>query len=358
MKKLLSLILALAMVFALCACGAKEEAPAAAAPAEKAPAAEAPVAESPAQKPIEIKLTTTDPAGAVTTLDLIACCDEIRERTNGMVDIQVYPDGQMLVYAEGVEAIMSNANLIMIGSPTYFVDYVPVMNTIVAPYLFPNREVAAEFFKSETWEGIAQECEDAGFHVICQDGLIGYRSVIANAPVTSLEEMSKLSLRIPATDIMIKLFEALGCNYQTLAFSDVFNACQTGALDGLEGVPLTITSNSLWDAIDPLYYSLTNHNLDCYGLYVGTGFWESIPQEYRDIIQEVLGSWGSVTTAHCVENENNVVYAECADHGVEIVELTPEQLGEFRAAAEPIILTLERGEELLNAVKEIEANMG
>lgn len=349
MKKFIALILALVMVFSLCACGQKTASePAAETKTEAQPAAE---------KPIEIKLTTTDPTGSVTVNDLIACCDEIRERTNGMVDIQVYPDGQMLVYAEGVEAIMSNANLIMIGSPTYFVDYVPVMNTVVAPYLFSSREVAAEFFKSDVWAGIEQECEAAGFHVICQDGLIGYRSIIANAPVTSMEEMSKLSLRIPATDIMIRLFEALGCNYQTMAFSDVFNACQTGALDGLEGVPLTITSNSLWDAINPLYYSLTNHTLDCYGLYVGTGFWNSIPEEYRDIIQEVLGSWGTVTTAHCVENEQNVVYAECAEHGVEIVEISDEQLKAFREAAEPIIFSLERGEELLNTVKEIEASM-
>lgn len=353
MKKVIALILALVMVLALCACGQK--APDATKPSAEPGAASDPVA--PAASPIEIKLTTTDPTGAPTVNDLIDCCDEIRERTNGMVDIQVYPDGQMLVYAEGVEAIMANANLIMIGSPTYFVDYVPVMNTIVAPYLFPSREVAAKFFESDTWAGIAQECEDAGIHVICQDGLIGYRSVMANKPVTSLADMSSVRLRIPATDIMIQLFEALGCNYQTLAFSDVFNACQTGALDGLEGVPLTITSNSLWDAIDPLYFSLTNHNLDCYGLYVGTGFWNSIPEEYRDIIQEVLGDWGKIATAHCVEQENTVIYPEYAKHGVEVVELTPEQLQEFRDAAEPIIFDQVRGEELLNAVKEIEASM-
>lgn len=347
MKKIVAILLAAAMALALCACGQ-----------QAAQTQETTSAAADKGKPIEIKLTTTDPSNAVTVLDLIDCCDQIRERTDGMVDIQVYADGQMLVYAEGVEAVMSNANLIMIGSPTYFVDYVPVMNSIVAPYLFPSREVAAEFFKGDVWAGIAEECENAGFHVICQDGLIGYRSVIANAPVRSLADMSKLSLRIPATDIMIKLFDALGCNYQTLAFSDVFNACQTGALDGLEGVPLTITSNSLWDAIDPLYYSLTNHTLDCYGLYVGQEFWMSIPEEYRNIIQEVLGSWGTVTTAHCVENEENVVYAECKEHGVVIVELTAEELQEFRDAAEPIILELERGEELLNEVKAIEAKLG
>lgn len=354
MKKMTALLLALVLVLALCACGTK-------APATTAPVAEgttAPETAAPAlDSPIEIKLTTTDPTGSVTVNDLIACADEISERTDGMVDIQVYPDGQMLVYSEGVEAIMSNANLIMIGSPTYFVDYVPVMNTLVAPYLFSSRDVAAEFFNGDYFEEIKQECIDAGFYVICQDGLIGYRSVIANAPVTSLAELSKLSLRIPATDIMIQLFEALGGNYQTMAFSDVFNACQTGALDGLEGVPLTVTSNSLWDAIDPLYYSLTNHTLDCYGLYVGYDFWMSIPEEYRSVIDEVLGNWGKVATADCVDYEENVIYAQYEEHGVEIVELTDEQLAEFRAAAEPIIMGLERGEEILNQVKSIETSI-
>lgn len=358
MKKLIAMILALVMVFALCACGETAAPAAETKPAAEQPAAEEPAAEEVKGDPIEIKLTTTDPSNAVTTLDLIKCCDEIRERTDGMVDIQVYADGQMLVYDEGVEAIMSNANLIMIGSPTYFVDYVPVMNTLVAPYLYPTREVAAAFFDSDFFKAIEEECDAAGFHVICQDGLIGYRSVIANAPVTSLADMAKLKLRIPATDIMIQLFEALGCNYQTMAFSDVFNACQTGALDGLEGVPLTVNSNSLWDAIDPLYYSLTNHNLDCYGLYVGYDFWMSLPEEYRAVIDEVLGNWGKMATADCVDNEENVIYADYEAHGVEIVELTSEQLAEFRAAAEPIITQLERGAEVLAEVQRIEAELG
>ena len=105
MKKIVAILLAAAMALALCACGQQ------AAQTQKTTSAAADKG-----KPIEIKLTTTDPSNAVTVLDLIDCCDQIRERTDGMVDIQVYADGQMLVYAEGVEAIMSNANLIMIGS--------------------------------------------------------------------------------------------------------------------------------------------------------------------------------------------------------------------------------------------------
>ncbi len=345
MKKILALLLSVVMVFALCACGqtaAKSDAPAAA-PAETL------------TKPIEIKLTTTDPTGCPTVLELEACADEIREATDGMIDIQVYADGQMLVYAEGVEAMMSNANLFLVATPSYLVDYVPVMSTIVSPYLFSSREVAAAFFDSDYFKGVESECEQAGFHVICNDGLIGYRSVCASAPVESLADIQKLSLRISSGDVMNKLFTDLKCNYTVMSFSDVFNAMQTGAIDGLECVPLTITANALYDAMSPLYYSRTNHILDCYGIYCGYDFWNSIPENYRDIITEILGNWGKRATAACVDQEENIIYKQYDEHDVHVVDLSEEAMADFRAVGQQVVREQERGDEVLAAVAEIEA---
>lgn len=307
------------------------------------------------QDPIEIKLTTTDPSTAVTVEDMQAAAQNIYDRTDGMVDIQVYADGQMLVYAEGVEALMSNANLIMCTSGSFFVDYVPELNTVLAPYLFDTREIAAEFFESDYWDTVVDKCIEKGFYPISNNGLIGYRSVIAGSPVNSLEDMQKMDLRIPSSDVMIKLFEKLGVNYQTLAFADTFSACQTGMIDGLEGVPLTITANSLWDCLDPLYYSQTNHMLDVYGMYVGYDFWMSIPEEYRTIIEEELTAWGVQATADCVSQEQNEIKAQYDEHGVEIVEI--EDLSEFKAVGEELIKEMEGGEEILAEVNRIAAEM-
>lgn len=350
MKRLTALLLCLIMVLALAACGGSP----APAPADK-PASDA--APAPAEKPIEIKLTTTDPSGCPTVNALEACAKEISERTNGMIDIQVYADGQMLVYAEGVEAMMSNANLFLVATPSYLVDYVPVLSTLVSPYLFSSREVAAAFFDSDYFQGVRQECVDAGFYCLCSDGLIGYRSVYASAPVHSVEDIRKLSLRISSGDVFVKLFSDMGCNYTVMSFSDVFNALQTGAIDGLECVPLTVTANSLYDAKSPMYYSTTNHILDCYGIWVGIDFWNSIPEEYRAIIDEVLGNWGKVATAACVEQEETVIYPAYAEHDVSVVELTEEELASFRVYGEAVIREQVRGEEVLEAVKAVEDSL-
>ena len=313
---------------------------------------------SAAGKPMQIKLTTTDPSNCPTTNALEACCKEIYERTDGMIDIQLYADGQMLVYAEGVEAVMANASLFLVATPSYLVDYVPVLSTLVSPYLFSSREVAAAFFESDYFQGIKQECIDAGFRCICCDGLIGYRSVYADAPVNSIADLQKLSLRISSGDVFVKLFNNLGCNYQVMSFSNVFNALQTKAIDGLECVPLTVTANSLYDARTPMYYSTTNHILDCYGIWVGEEFWETIPEEYQAIIQEVLGNWGKVATAACVEQEETEIYPAYAEHDVFVNELTTEQLAEFRAVGEGVVREQVRGEEVLAAVKAVEESLG
>lgn len=257
--------------------------------------------------------------------------------------------------APAAEAMMSNANLFLVATPSYLVDYVPVMSTLVSPYLFSSRDVAAAFFDSDYFKGIETECEQAGFHVICNDGLIGYRSVCANKPVESLEDVQHLNLRISSGDVMTKLFTALKCNYTVMSFSDVFNALQTGGIDGLECVPLTITANSLYDAMHPLYYSRTNHILDCYGIYCGYEFWNSIPENYRDVISEILGEWGKRATAACVDQEENVIYKQYEENDVHVVDLSEEAMADFRAVGQTVVREQERGDEVLAAVAEVEA---
>ena len=107
-----------------------------------------------------------------------------------------------------------------------------------------------------------------------------------------------------------------------------------------------------------MYYSTTNHILDCYGIWVGEEFWETIPEEYQAIIQEVLGNWGKVATAACVEQEETEIYPAYAEHDVFVNELTTEQLAEFRAVGEGVVREQVRGEEVLAAVKAVEESLG
>ena len=112
MKKLLSALLVVCMLVSVCAFGSFTAA------ADKA------------DKPIQIKLTTTNASTNPEVVAMGEACERIRERTDGMIDIQLYSDGQMLVYAEGIEAVMSNSAVIYFTACNLFADYVPEFTTV------------------------------------------------------------------------------------------------------------------------------------------------------------------------------------------------------------------------------------
>lgn len=353
MKKLLSILLSVTMLLTLSACGSKEPEPVASQPSAEASTSQTEATKL--DKPIEIKLCAIDPAEQNTNNYLRECIDEIYERTDGMIDIQLYTDGQMLVYAEGVEAVMSNANVIVVSQSSYLSDYFPVMAVFGAPYVFPSREVATEFYNGEYFADIKQEAEDGGVHIICADALTGFRSMITTSPVTTVADLQKLNLRIAGLDGLIQLFENMNCAYQVFPFGECFNALQTGAIDGLENTPTGINTGNFYDAASPLYYCLTNHILDGYFLIAGQEFWMSIPEEYRTIIDEVLGGWGKTVTEGLAEEET-ALFDLMKSKGVEVIEI--EDLSEFRGYAEEIVKNMEGGAGVLEEIAKIEASIG
>lgn len=347
MKKVLAILLSACMILSLSACGGKT-----ADTSDSSSTNDSSASDSSTQKPIEIKLCAIDPADQNTNDYLRDCIDEITERTNGMVDVQLYTDGQMLVYAEGVEAVMSNANVIVVSQPSYLSDYFPVMSVFGSPYVFPNREVAMKFYASDYFANVKQQAEDGGVHIICADALTGFRSMITTKPVTCVDDLRKLNLRIAGLDGLIQLFENMGCAYQVFPFGECFNALQTGAIDGLENTPTGINVGKFYEAASPLYYDLTNHILDGYFLITGHDFWQSIPEEYRTVLDEVLGGWGKTVTTN-LETAEGDLFDEMKSNGVEVIEIP--DLNEFKSYAEPIVKGMEGGEDVLAEIDRIEA---
>ena len=329
MKKILALTLALCMIFALCA-----------------------VSASAADKPLTIKLTTTNNSSNHEVVEMGIACDNIRERTNGMVDIQVYADGQMLVYSEGIEAVMSNSNVIYYTACNLFSDYVPEFTTVYLPYLYENTKIADEFFKSDLWDQINGKAEEAGLHVICNNGFNGYRSVWANKPVYTAEDLAGLTLRIPDSTLYIETFKALDVNYMTLSSSEMYSALQSGMIDGAEGTAATCFKQNLWEMKDPMYYSLTKHIQDNAGFFVGSEFWNSISDEYRAIIEEEF--YNALARANAEYDEDADSYLEqLKANGVEVIEI--EDFSSFQAAVEDLVKSSPMGAEVLAKIAEIKA---
>lgn len=302
-------------------------------------------------KVYEIKMTSADPGTTIWHTEHLAMAERIKERTNGCVDIQFYGNGEMLVYDEGIEAVMSDAAVFYFTDPSLFVDYCAELKTICAPYLWENYQEVEAFEETDLYAEIIAKAASQNLHAVSPMTVVGTRHILANKPITSAADCEGLSIRVPGSEIYTDTFDALGCNYQALAFSEVYNAFETGMIEAVE-----ITSGNLI-GLRPdesmkgdKYYSLNCHMVNFGAVWCGEGFWNSLPEEYQQIITEEF----AVSTALINEtvDANTASDLEAiAELGIEVVEVPDKS--SFQDAVAEMNSKMERWDEISAAVQEI-----
>ena len=203
MKKVLALVLALCMVFALCACGAKEEAPAA---APAAPAGDAPAAEAAVETKVfkcAFNQTATNPEAL--TLEWIG--DRLYEATEGRYDIEVYPDAQLGDQAQTLEqVVMGTLDMALVANSiveTYCSDFA-ILGT---PYVYDSIEHQQKVFESGKLADLYAETEAQGFTILANYSL-GARNLYTSdkiGAVTTPEQAAGLKIRVMGSDTCIKM---------------------------------------------------------------------------------------------------------------------------------------------------------
>jgi len=284
-------------------------------------------------KTYEIKLTSCDSINTIWMAKMKEACEKISVRTNGKVDVQMYPSGEMLVYDEGIEAVMSDTAVIYFTDPSLFGDYVPAYITLGAPYLYSSYETVEKLMESDTIKAMNENAAKAGLHAITTSFVVGMRNVLANIPIHSVEDLKGLKIRVPGVTLYTETFDALGTNWTPMPFSEVFSAMQTGVLNAVEVTPGNAYNYKIYDALDTAYYSLTKHMLNVVGLFTGEGFWQSLPEEYSSIIEEELRA-AAYESNREVDSTDAVLIQKMVDDGVILVPI--DDLSAFKAKVDPM----------------------
>ena len=295
-----------------------------------------------------IKLTSADPITTIWMQAMKKACEQVFIHTDSKVDIQMYPSGEMLVNDEGVEAVMSDTAVFYFTGPTMFADYVPAYKTLGAPYLFSSHTEAEKFMESDLMKEINQDANAAGLHAVSTSFVVGCRNTLATKPINNVEDFVGLKIRVPGASIYADTFGALEASYTPMAFSDTFSAIQTGVLDAVEVTPGNAVSTKMWEAMDTAYYSMTKHILNVVGLFTGEGYWQSLPEEYRDIIEEEFGKAALAANQEVADSDASLIQ-EMVDAGVELVEIA--DLSEFKNKVEPVCKTFEKYDEIVSTIE-------
>jgi len=288
-----------------------------------------------ADKTYSIKLTSCDPITTIWMTRMKQACEKAFIGTGGKLDIQMYPNGEMLVYAAGIEAVRSNTAVIYFTDPSMFADYVPAFNTLCAPYLYSSYETVEKLMESDTIKAIYAESYKAGIHPITTSFVVGARNVLANKAINTVDDLKGLKIRVPGISIYTDTFGALGTNFTPMPFSEVFSAMQTGILNAVEVTPGNAFNTKLYEALGKgkAYYSITKHMLNVVGLFTGEGFWQSLPADYRAVIEKEMRA-AVKESNKAVAASDEALIGKMVAAGVTLVPI--DDLGPFKAKVDSV----------------------
>ena len=335
--KLLSAVMAGAMVLSMAGCGSSSNSTetTAASAETTAAAADSSAAESKEATSntdaTVIKLGTT-----VNEQDSFQVCAEkfaelVKERTNGAYEIEIHPNGALGDERTMLESMQMGTLDMGIITSGPFVNFSSAMGVLDMPFLFANNEEAYKILDGEIGKELLGTLEDADLKGLAYAER-GFRNITnSKKPITNAADVAGLKLRVMENDVYTATFKALDVNAVPMAWSDALTALQQGTIDGEENPINVIYSYKLWES--QKYVTLDRHSYSTAIITMSNDLFKSLPEDVQTIFEESAQEAAEYERQWVADQEADQLQ-EIKDHGMEVVE-NPD-VDSFRAAVQSV----------------------
>jgi len=259
--------------------------------------------------------------------------DLVKERLGDKVVVQVFPSSQLFGDADELVAVLKNDVQLIAPSVSKFDKFTEKLQVYDLPFLFDDLAAVDCFQQSEAGQELLNAVEDKGIL-----GLAywhnGMKQLSAPKPLQTPEDATGLKFRIMASDVLQSQFEAVDANPQKMAFSEVYLALQTGAVDGQENTWSNIYSQKFHE-VQP-YITESNHGVLEYMVVTSSRFWNDLPEDVRTELEKILDEVTVKVNALAKEVDDADRQKIVESGRTKIVQLTPEEREQWREAMQPV----------------------
>ena len=281
--------------------------------------------------------------------------EDVAERTNGHVTVQVYGNGQLGTEKEMLEQVVQGVTQGMRGGQF---DFSPRLLMFTLPFLTNTRAQVTALLQSDLAKKVCAEAEETTGTVIinlCDAG--GYRQFSNNKhPITKPEDLQGLKMRTNGMKTIDMTFIALGATTTTIPYADLYMGLKTGVADGQENPWVNVEGMKFYEV--QKYFTEVNYQFHPDPFYVNAQWWNSLPEEFQTIIAECATEMGEYND-QLIDQNSNAAKQTIIDSGAEVYEPSAEELAAFQEACQGVyqqcvdegICTQEELEEMLAIVE-------
>ncbi|MCK1740035.1 TRAP transporter substrate-binding protein [Bradyrhizobium sp. 139] len=260
---------------------------------------------------------------------------ELAEKyTGGKVKVEVYPNSTLYKDKEELEALQLGSVQMLAPSNSKFGPLgIREFEVFDLPYILPDLKTLRKVTEGPLGARLLKLLDSKGIAGLAYwDN--GFKQMSANKKLVTPADYQGVKFRIQSSRVLQAQFKALSSLPQVMAFSEVYQALQTGVVDGQENTWSNIYTQKMHEV--QKYITETNHGYIGYVVIVNKKFWDDLPADIRDQLAKAMKEATDFNNTQS-QKENEDALAEIKKSGKsEIIKLTPEQDEALRKAMEPV----------------------
>ena len=260
---------------------------------------------------------------------------ELAEKySNGKVKVEVYPNSTLYKDKEELEALQLGAVQMLAPSNSKFGPIgIKEFEVFDLPYILPDLKTLRKVTDGPLGARLLKLLDAKGMTGLAYwDN--GFKEMSANKKLIAPSDYKGLKFRIQSSKVIEAQFRELGAIPQVMAFSEVYQALQTGVVDGQENTWSNIYTQKMNEV--QKYVTTTSHGYIGYVVVVNKKFWDGMPADLREACAKAMKEATDYGNSQSAKENDDALEAIKKSGKTEIVTLTPDQDEAMRKAMMPV----------------------
>lgn len=231
---------------------------------------------------------------------------EVKEKTGGRIDIQVFPNSQLGSGKEMIEMVSAGALQMTTDGAGALGAFLPQLSVIEAPYLWRDAAHMAKVAGTSIYAKINDDLVAKRGMRMLNVTYYGKRHLTTGSKeVRTPADMAGFKLRVPPVDTFRAMAEAWGARATPIAFGELYLALSQGAVDGQENPLPTIQSGKFYEV--QKFLILTEHIITPRMIIVNEAFWKGLSAADRDVLQTAFAAGAAWQDKELLSQEASLV---------------------------------------------------
>ncbi|MBJ6751397.1 TRAP transporter substrate-binding protein [Geomonas anaerohicana] len=252
------------------------------------------------------------------------------ERTKGRVKVEVYPNSQLYKDKEEMEALQLGAVQMLAPSLAKFAPLgVKEFEVFDLPFIFDNYQELHKVTQGPVGAKLLKKLESKGILGLAYwDN--GFKVMSANKPIKNVADFRGQKMRIQSSKVLDSQMRSVGAIPQVLAFSEVYQALQTGVVDGTENPPSNLYTQKMHEV--QKYVTLSDHGYLGYAVIVNKKFWQGLPADIRTILEGCMKDATKYANDVAKKDNDEALAAVKKSGRSQLITLTPQERAAWKKA--------------------------